>query len=211
MIYNCRFLTLCVAASLFLGCGSISTAPNKVRSGDYSRQAYGRKWNTFHITEYYTKTFTEWIHGANGVEKHLWYLEDDRGYKISIDDSIYVLQKSGKFEKYNRFKYHETRSAISNVSLLDIDDKLFIFIEDDKIDVTDCNVHPPNHIEPEIVDNRLKYRKRSMFFGEFNPIEFKFYVNEYVPNFDEGELKKLRESRSFNYEKYYYKYKIKFY
>jgi len=83
-------------------------------------------------------------------------------------------------------------------------DRIFIYIEEMSKNVTDCAVHPPNESTSYSVDEQTQDSKPTIFFGELDPLNFVFHVNEFVPAYDPKEFSQQSQQQPFDGLKFYF-------
>lgn len=175
-------------------------------AGFHEIKAYGRKWKHYYIERYEQRSLLQIFQGGgHDREKYVAeeWLENDEGIKKKIGSNIEVLNKNGKFQIYNPCYLIEGISHRIGMHLLEMENRLFIMVEDDAKLVTDATVHPPNENEEYTFDQKHSDGKPTIFFGELNPDQFIFRIIDYVPRVNDRELAG-EEKKSFPHKMRYY-------
>jgi hypothetical protein len=175
--------------------------------------AYGRSWREYNIELSRRPTMSESVfgHGDGRITTTHWYLENDKGEKVKIGDNIVALNKDGRYIKYQDKNYDGVNTINTSIWLYRTNQKIYIYILAIKKYMTDCEVHSVNgSISGDMIAEQEGKPNTIIFWGELDPTDFVFKVDEFVAQYNEEEMRELNDKKQFNELRFYFKNKIKF-
>jgi len=177
MKLNFLLLGFVIALVALTSCASEIDIVNSQR--EY--RAYGQSWKYLSVSHHSRTMELFTTHGYIGevdrVRQEI-IIETENGEKIPAHDRLYALQMDGTYKKTECCYDANTIASVYSVN-----EKLFIYFLQRKINVTDCFVYPTGRPDDE-KKPPMEQVNWIDFFGEFDPVKKLFYIRSFYKGMD---------------------------